>query len=337
MQKRFSRGWLLACVVACINGYPASHDKRASTFRLNSNLGEFSGNDYDFEDFSGEKYVDGRDESSVATLKEDGGSGASAEKAQVRLPLKLEPDAEMLPAHYTSVDPPGVDHMEIVSFDSSGMSSNSENTVAGGTKVETGSYGVSGGETLGEETGLRTGNEFEKRVRMESGKENRKGEYDEATGKKRTDEKIGEKLNGLELESSDDKGVKGKLEARRHKGHNAAGYRNVYHKDEYKKDADFYDNDQEGGRFRKHGHYDEKHVVTESDFRNDGNRASKSSIAEAEKKGNFEVKRVGEESKGRRANSGYDVFFDKFNEFASKKTRNGQWFGDNGKPATVRR
>ncbi|XP_043269185.1 uncharacterized protein [Venturia canescens] len=322
-MQRFSRGWFVAWMFACITAYPTKPEKRGQTYGLNVDFGLSSENDYDFEDFPVEKYVDGRDKAGPETLEENGISGTSVKNAHVSLPLKLEPDAEMLPAHYRGVESPGVDHMEILSIDSSGMSTNSKTAVADGTKMVTGARVVSGD---------KTSEGFEKGLRIKAAKENRKGEYNEAAGKKKTHEEIDESFRGLKHETSGDKGVKSKVEAQRHKGHNAAGYRNVYHKDEYKKDADFYDNDHEGGRFRKHGRYDEKHVATESDFRNGGNRASEFLNAEAAKKGNSETRRASKKSKGHNANSGYDVFFDKFDEFA-KQTSNGQSSGDNAKTA----
>nr|XP_012145730.1 PREDICTED: uncharacterized protein LOC105663118 [Megachile rotundata] len=144
----------------------------------------------------------------------------------------LEPDAEMLPAHYEGVKPPGVDHMELkyaetkdakVSVDQSNDQSAKLNKKKGNVKTE-----------------------HEKVVSVEKGQ---KGE--DVTQKKKTEHVEG----GGEKRVKDARG-------------GTTGYRNVYHKDEYNKNHDFYDNDDHGGHTKHHGRYNERHVATEGSFKN---------------------------------------------------------------------
>ena len=315
MQQRFSRGWLIICILVSINAHALKVGQGLETFDIPLD------GDYDFEDFSPGKYVDGSIES--VENNDDTKSSTTARSKYTKLPLVHEPDAEMLPAHYTGVKPPGVDHMEITHLDSETLGSNQKNSLADGTisggfkkfgtsitSVGKVSHGVKN------EKGAQRNATFEKSQKGETGKENKKGEYAETAGKKKSQQEKEKHFKGRKDESSGAKSENFEVEGHREKGQNAAGYHNIYHKDEYKKDADFYDNDHQGGRFHKHGHYDEKHVSTEGDFRKGTSNNSSLTQAAAAKKGNFEKGRNSEKSNGQAAKSGYDGFFSKFDEFA---------------------
>lgn len=168
------------------------------------------------------------------------------------------------------------------------------------------------------DSGSRRGGSLEKGLKGEEGKENRKVEYDESAGKKKARQEAEEVFKGHEDEITGEKSTGLRTDRRQEKARNAAGYRNVYHKDEYKKDADFYDHDHEGGRFRKHGRYNEKHTVTEGEFLKGASRDAGFALAEAGKRGKFEGGRRAEEADGRVGKYGHHVHFDKFDEFGKK-------------------
>ncbi|XP_076387637.1 uncharacterized protein LOC105663118 [Megachile rotundata] len=172
----------------------------------------------------------------------------------------LEPDAEMLPAHYEGVKPPGVDHMELkyaetkdakVSVDQSNDQSAKLNKKKGNVKTE-----------------------HEKVVSVEKGQkgedvtQKKKTEHVEGGGEKRVKDARGGSSKQYAEEGKSEDGASHKVKSNDKVDRVATGYRNVYHKDEYNKNHDFYDNDDHGGHTKHHGRYNERHVATEGSFKN---------------------------------------------------------------------
>lgn len=259
----------------------------------------------------------------------------SPKKEFVLLPLANEPDAEMLPAHYTRVEPPGVSHMEIFlepkalgSYRSSLIEGTPEADAAPARLEKTGEFEEGGGKKYaaekhaeqgkkGEE-GYKKSEAFDEAVKGEHDKENHKGSYNEAAGKKKVHTETEKHYSGHKDVAEANKGASYELEGSHEKGHNNEGFHNVYHKDEYKKDAGFYDRDHKGGKFRKHGHYGEKHASAEGEFKKGGSHDSGYAEADEAKEGEFAKGHEKEAKKGHAAKEGYDGFFGNFAEFAKK-------------------
>ncbi|KAG7204721.1 hypothetical protein KM043_005135 [Ampulex compressa] len=242
----------------------------------------------------------------------------------------LEPDAEMLPAHFENVKPPGVDHMELRLQEPRGEATDSNAAVAkdsmhdgkklraeqGGGLSRVASKQVSSG-VQGKQGGTKTV-AFEEGTKGEVEKERQKSQYSEGAGRKKEHSEREESAKGHEDGVSREKGASYEVESSRDKGHKAAGYRNVYHKDEYKKDADFYDNDHQGGHFKKHGRYGEKHVAIEGTFKKGASGDLGFDSALTKKAGMFEKGRAAQKAQGRSGKQGYDEFFKNLAEFAKK-------------------
>ncbi|XP_017754874.1 PREDICTED: uncharacterized protein LOC108547037 [Eufriesea mexicana] len=218
------------------------------------------------------------------------------------LTLPLEPDAEMLPAHYTGVKPPGVDHMELKYAESqvSHTVPKSEPLIKTTQVADTRQVAKKHETKAGSgETGQQKASSYEAGQKGDRLKKKKKTKY---------------------VESGAKKGAHGNQEN--------SGYRNVYHKDEYKKNHDFYDNDDHGGHSKKHGRYNEKHVAIEGTFKRGG--ASDANFGEAEhhKQGISGNSRINGESKGQEIRRGYDGFLQNFQGFAKQTGRdNGKRFG----------
>lgn len=261
----------------------------------------------------------------------------SAKKEFVLLtPLATEPDAEMLPAHYTGIKSPGVDHMEIAFLEPSALGSYRSSLIEGtpeadaapqplakSTEFEEGSGKKFAAEKhashgkKGEE-GYKKAEDFEEAVKGENDSENHKGSYSEAAGKKKVRGETEKHFSGHKDSAEAAKGASYELEGSHEKGHNNAGFHNVYHKDEYKKDSDFYDNDHKGGKFKKHGHYGEKHASAEGAYKKGGSHDSGYAEAEEAREGDFAKGHTSEAKKGHAAKQGYDGFFGNFEEFGKK-------------------
>ncbi|KAL2744232.1 hypothetical protein V1477_006774 [Vespula maculifrons] len=290
--------WYVLCVaIVRVSTYPVNKSDQTR-----SDLEAFS-TDYIIKDLSPPKFVDadrGLEDFDVEPM----------DKKDTKEPLILEPDAEMLPPNYKGVIPPGVDHMELVLGEPQVMATGSEAT----------RYVFSNQASQGvkNEKGRKKTVEFEKSLKGEEEKEKQKKDYAEAAGKKKAHTVIKNNFSGRKDQSFDEKGGSYEIEGNRNKGHNAAGFHNVYHKDEYKKDADFYDNGHQGGHFKKHGRYGEKHGSLERSYKKGLSHDSAFDLAEAKKEGESKKSRVNEEAQGHVAAQGYDGFFHNFDEFVKK-------------------
>ncbi|XP_078037636.1 uncharacterized protein LOC144470420 [Augochlora pura] len=228
--------------------------------------------------------------------------------------LPLEPEAEMLPAHYTGVKPPGVDHMELKYAESQVLKVEPKQR-SSGSSSQRGGARQSG--SLQEARRQKT-TSTEKARKGDRSKDRRKIESVENGGRKKShsSEKNSSGQNvgtaGGEAGSSDQKKKSEYLDSK------AGGYRNVYRKDEFNRDHDFYDNDHKGGHLKKHGRYEEKHVAREGKYEDGAAGNVNVGGAATGKKGARKNSRAEQESKGRVADRGYDGFFKNFQGFAKQ-------------------
>ncbi|XP_076231310.1 uncharacterized protein LOC143177323 [Calliopsis andreniformis] len=239
-------------------------------------------------------------------------------------PLPLEPDAELLPAHYTGVKSPGVDHMELKYAESQILKASPKAKASSksseGRSVEEESRGQES-EIESSKTGRQRVGSFEKGQKGDQLKTKQKTEYTEAGGKKR---KHSDRDNNSRYEKEQATRERGASYRKKGSGNvdrKAAGFHNVYHKDEYNRDHDFYDNDDQGGHLKKHGRYKEKHVAIEGTFKKGNDRDSGFDEAELHKEGVARKSQVEGESKGHDARRGYDGFFENFQGFAKQGGR----------------
>lgn len=97
--------------------------------------------------------------------------------------------------------------------------------------------------------------------------------------------------NNHQSHADDVLGIKGGqyAEKKQHKkGSKTAGYHNVFHKDEYKKDHIFYDDADHSGDFEKYGHVREQHAQDEGDVVKGGHNASGMHAMDQGKKGHLD-------------------------------------------------
>lgn len=179
--------------------------------------------------------------------------------------LPLEPDAEMLPLHYTSVKPPGVDHMELKYAESQ-----VSQVVPKVEKADDNRQVAKKSKKEGNEGGYREVSSFEKGRKGDSSKKKKRTEYVEIGGKRKVQHNRGRNSGQKIKRTKGKKGGNYRVGNNDHVNRKTIGYLNVYHKDEYKRDHDFYGNDDQGGHSKKHGRYNEKHVAIEGRYRKGG-------------------------------------------------------------------
>ncbi|XP_026666908.1 uncharacterized protein LOC108621930 [Ceratina calcarata] len=245
--------------------------------------------------------------------------------------LPLEPEAEMLPAHYTGVKPPGVDHMELRLAESRVYKvvpvvqqlkilnqAGDAQQVSRAQVLEQGKD-----QTLHQKT-----RSFEKGQKGNYLKEKKKTKYTEAGGKKKSHDDGSNKSGQRAEQTGGNSGANYEKKIKDQSSHKKNGYRNVYHKDESNKSHDFYDNDDHGGHTKKHGRYKEKHVMIEGTYKKGGVQNSGHDAAQLHKHGITGNSRVDGESRGHQARHGYDGFLKNFQVFGNQAARNeGKRFG----------
>lgn len=227
------------------------------------------------------------------------------------LALPLEPDAEMLPAHYEGVKPPGVDHMELKYAETQ--------IVKDIPKIQASKASQAGGaqQSSGKQRSeaKKDKNESQKTVSVEikaTGDDltqKKKVEYVDVAGRKKVHDDH-DRVSKHHTEKSKSIGdVSHAAKSNDKVDRVTTGYRNVYHKDENKKIHDFYDNDDHGGHSKQHGRYNERHVSSEGTFKKGA------SFDQGELDG-----RKGAENSGANGNAkGHDGFVKNFQVYAGQK------------------
>ncbi|EFN87383.1 hypothetical protein EAI_17576 [Harpegnathos saltator] len=94
----------------------------------------------------------------------------------------------------------------------------------------------------------------------------------------------------------------------RKKGQKTSGFRKAYHKDEYKKDTDFYDESHKEGRFDKHSAADGRYNAAMGSFKESGRRESESDRESNGKKGYHDEGRKENHERGYDREEGEDSF-----------------------------
>ncbi|KAK9307016.1 hypothetical protein QLX08_002472 [Tetragonisca angustula] len=220
------------------------------------------------------------------------------------LRIPLEPDAEILPAHYTGIKPPGVDHMELRHTDTRIVSKieSPKNFEQADTQRP----------SEHQESDSSTGEKYQKddtlRKTTKTQREETDGERKLHEGRENDSNKETEQI-GSKGEDNNKEKDRGQVDRK------VAGYRNIYHKDEYKKDHDFYENDDHGGRSKKHGKYREKYVASEGAFNKGSARDSGFDGAELRGQGISGESRAGEGTEAHETRNGHDGFFKNFHGF----------------------
>ncbi|KAF3428227.1 hypothetical protein E2986_06049 [Frieseomelitta varia] len=93
------------------------------------------------------------------------------------------------------------------------------------------------------------------------------------------------------------------------KGHRTNGYHNVFHKDEYKKETDFYGDDHKKGHFEEYEEFDKGDKSDEADFKKGGSHSSGHDYQDRGKKGRYDKGRRDNQDQGHRAEKGEESYY----------------------------
>lgn len=300
-------GWYVACAVFCVYALPSKD--RPKMYISSSFDPKSITNDYNFEEqLSATKLFEFFEDSEE--FEEKGPSimraiVPRAKSSPVLLPLIIEPEAEMLPVGYKGVKPPGVTHMELAFAKPQANPSDHKSETLRTSVTNDGNSGKSGGfnrdndvhyaaskhetQAARDDRGTNSFVVFEVGAKGDTRKENEKTEDTEVSSASKSHSENEDRAKNHKEEVMKKKGTTYEIKDDREKAHNTAGYRNVYHKDEFKKDADFYSNGHQGGHFEKHGRYGEKHATSEGKYTKGKTNGSRFVEVEANKQ-KFEEK-----------------------------------------------
>ncbi|GAB1865477.1 N-acetyltransferase domain-containing protein [Camponotus japonicus] len=312
-EEWFRAGWYAAYIVLYVCAHPV-RDQSNEMYISSSRLLNPESDGYGFEkEVSKATKLFEIHEDSREKFEENNPSRATRAKGKlVLLPLMIEPEAEMLPRGYKGVKPPGVTHMEFAHVkpqtDTSVRESATLRTFVINDDENSSKFGGFGRD----EDAHYAASKYEEQVaRNDRGSErivvlevDLKDDLKQNSKKTEEDtEAFGAEKSHFENEnrpkSRKEKDVKKqkkqniyKAENDRQETRNAAGHRNVYHKNGFEKDLDFYNNGRQSGDFEKHDRYGEKHAIAEDMYAKDKSNSSRLVEIEAKEGGKFEKTRA---------------------------------------------
>ncbi|XP_048511008.1 sarcoplasmic reticulum histidine-rich calcium-binding protein-like [Athalia rosae] len=168
------------------------------------------------------------------------------------------------------------------------------------------------------EKGYKNYHGFDKGEKGEHDSENHKGQYSEDAGSKKAHSDNAAHYDKHEVKSEGESGASYGKGASHKKGHKTSGFHNVYHKDEYKKDTDFYDEAHKSGQFEKHGAFGAEHAAGEGAFKKGGRHDSGHSESERGKSGEYDKGHNHEEAEGHRREEGNEKYHENYEDYAKK-------------------
>ncbi|KYN39821.1 hypothetical protein ALC56_05808 [Trachymyrmex septentrionalis] len=296
--------WYAACTVLCVCAHPPrgrSNEMYVSSSR--SFNPKSTADSYGFEkqlsatelfeilDEDSEEFEERRPSTMRAIV-------TKANISPVLLPLIIEPEAEMLPVGYKGVKPPGVTHMELAFA----KPQTSPSRISAASMTDDGNSGKSNRfnqdndahyaaskyetQVARDDHGTDSLAVFGVGSKGDAKKQNEKVEHSEVSGESKSHSENEDRAKNHKEEVAKKKGAIYETRDGHERARNTAGYRNVYHKDEFKKDADFYSNGHRGGHFKNHGRYGEKHAAAEGKYAKGRNNDSRFVEVEANEQRN---------------------------------------------------
>jgi len=303
-----SAGWYAVCALLCVHACPMRErdsERESGLFDTRSTDG------YGFEKKVSASKLSELIGESLEEFEEKSPSTMRAIVTRTRedpvlLPLILEPEAEMLPAGYKGVKPPGVSHMELRLQKPRDNSPGPYESVLRGSMMDDDESESSERRYAASKRGTQIATDeqngliFETVPKGDSRKQRKKAKaFDARKGHSRNENRA----RNDKADVARRKGATYGAGDGRRKAHNAAGYRGVYHEDEFEKD--FRDNGGRTGRFEGHGRYGERRVAAGMYAK--GKKDDSGSIeVEVDERGKFE-KTKSEDGEGYAAAAGSSV------------------------------
>ncbi|KAG7204719.1 hypothetical protein KM043_005133 [Ampulex compressa] len=187
-----------------------------------------------------------------------------------------------------------------------------------------GKYEAEEGSFSGEkgEKGYESRREFDEGEREEHDAKEDQGFYDDENGHKKDHADAAARYGQSEEAAEDEKGGSFGRTTYHKKGHKTNGFHNVYHKDEYKKDTDFYDEDHNEGQFDKYANEEERRETLEGGFEKGRRYDSGFDRREDGKKGRYEKGQERSHDEGHGRHEAEDSYRHNSENYATEKGAN---------------
>lgn len=272
---KLCEGCYVICALLCVYAQPAK--KRINGMYISSSkLFDSASNEYGFEDVfattsSSPKIIEDILEDSEEDLLIRKAITSRPKSKVNLLPLIFEPEAEMLPPGYKGVKSPGVSHMELIFPKRQGYANHKRAIrralATDSEKSDEFDQNKDAYYAASQHERQQTEDQDSERINIlvvglkgDSKKEDKNVNYTEIVGARKNHSRNEDRTSDYKDENTVGKEAIYEGRNGRRKAFNAAGDRNVYRKNDYEKNADFYGNGHQGGHFKKGDRYDKKYA-----------------------------------------------------------------------------
>lgn len=174
-----------------------------------------------------------------------------------------------------------------------------------------------------DDKGFKNAHTWDKANKGVQGKENNKGWYNVAGGKKTVHHDEGDHYKTKEEEGKSEKGGSFKEAKGHNKGAKTNGFHKVYLKDEYKKDHEFYDDADRKGYYNKYGDFNTNYSKDKGAYEKGGHSQYGYRGADQGKDGFYDKGQYEDEDKGHKAARGGSNFHKNYEEFVQRSQAEG--------------
>ena len=144
------------------------------------------------------------------------------------------------------------------------------------------------------------------------------GHYDEEEGHENAHSEVGAQHGEHEEGGKGEKGSSYGESSYHKKGHKTTGFHNVYRKDEYKKDTEFYDEDHNSGNFDKHALADEHHAAAQGGYEKGSHHDSNYQHSDREKANHIAKGHAYRNHQGHKAEEGGDSYHNEHSDYGKR-------------------
>ncbi|CAK9810020.1 hypothetical protein ANTQUA_LOCUS6273 [Anthophora quadrimaculata] len=169
------------------------------------------------------------------------------------------------------------------------------------------------------EKGYKTREKYSKGERGSKDDEHREGYYKNKGGHKKGHVDEAEEHGSHEEAEGGKEGSNYGHSSYHKKGHKTNGFHNVYHKDEYKKETDFYDDDHKKGHFDEYEGFDKGYKSEEGGFKNGGHRSSGHDDQESGKKGYYDRGHHDSRDQGHKNEEGEKSYYSNHEDYGAEE------------------
>lgn len=142
------------------------------------------------------------------------------------------------------------------------------------------------------------------------------GHYDENGGNKKSHSESAGQYGDYDEAAKVNEGSNFDQQSHHKKGEKTTGFHNVYRKDEYKKDTDFYDEDHKSGHYDKHSSSGKHHSSADGGFEKGQQHDLGYEDREKGKDGFYDKGHESTHHKGSKSHQGDDSFYNNHSDYA---------------------